>query len=263
MALLARLLGPLVGLLLVMQLTHSLPLGSQPAACSRRSRFSDLTNLTNDQRQRRHNSASSEQDGGPTCGYQSCPELESSKLNVHIIAHTHDDVGWLKTVDQYFYGTRKGNSQAGVQFILDSLIPQLLMDREKRFIYVEMSFFVKWWEEQEEDMRNAVKQLVNEGRLEFINGGWCMNDEATVTYHSTIEQMTYGLKFLNETFGACGHPKVGSIDNTIKVGTSGSLSRLCDWLEIKWQVACARDVASVRIICGGNTEFIQSVEQID
>lgn len=152
-------------------------------------------------------------DGAPkrpdTCGYESCPTTSADKLNVHIIAHTHDDVGWLKTTDQYYFGTKKNYSPMGVQYILDSVIPQLVMDKSKRFIYVEMSFFSKWWQEQDDTMRSIVRRLVNEGRLEFINGGWCMNDEATVTYHSTIEQMTLGLRFLNETFGSCGHPKVG------------------------------------------------------
>jgi hypothetical protein len=29
------------------------------------------------------------------------------KLTVHMVHHTHDDVGWLKTVDEYFSGTDK------------------------------------------------------------------------------------------------------------------------------------------------------------
>jgi lysosomal alpha-mannosidase len=40
------------------------------------------------------------------CGYESCPKPKPGHLNVHLVPHTHDDVGWLKTVDQYFYGDK-------------------------------------------------------------------------------------------------------------------------------------------------------------
>ena len=40
------------------------------------------------------------------CGYDSCPKPKPGHLNVHLVPHTHNDVGWLKTVDQYFYGAK-------------------------------------------------------------------------------------------------------------------------------------------------------------
>jgi lysosomal alpha-mannosidase len=46
-------------------------------------------------------------------------------------------------------------------------------------------------------------------RLEFISGGWCMNDEGTTHYSSIIDQHSLGLEFLRNQFGECGRPKVG------------------------------------------------------
>ncbi|XP_076026820.1 lysosomal alpha-mannosidase [Genypterus blacodes] len=143
-----------------------------------------------------------------TCGYKSCHATKSNMLNVHLVPHTHDDVGWLKTVDQYYYGDRNDIQHAGVQYILDSVVDQLVRDPDRRFIYVETSFFYRWWKQQDAAMQQTVRQLVNEGRLEFVNGGWCMSDEATTHYSAVIDQMTMGLRFLNDTFGACGRPRV-------------------------------------------------------
>jgi len=128
-------------------------------------------------------------------------------LNIHIIAHTHDDVGWLKTVDQYFYGANNTIQRAGVQYILDTVISQLQMNPARRFIYVEIAFFQRWWREQNEGMKTIVRDLVRRGQLEFINGGWTMNDEACVYYTDAIDQMTEGHLFLLREFGVV--PTIG------------------------------------------------------
>ncbi|UJR12010.1 hypothetical protein I4U23_016188 [Adineta vaga] len=143
------------------------------------------------------------------CGYDSCNLGKPDKINVHLVVHTHDDVGWLKTVDQYYYGSRREIVKRGVQYILDSVMMALADNPDRRFIYVEIAFFWRWWNQQSNDTRNLVKQLVNEGRLEFISGGWSMIDEAATHYNSIIDQHALGAEFLHDTFGECARPKIG------------------------------------------------------
>ena len=136
------------------------------------------------------------------------PRSEEEVLQVHLVPHTHDDVGWLKTVDQYYYGADNDIQIAGVQYILDSIVPALETDPSRHFIYVEMAFFARWWRQQTVAMQARVKSLVERGQLEFANGGWCMNDEATTHYNAIIDQMTLGLQFIDENFGLKARPRV-------------------------------------------------------
>jgi len=47
---------------------------------------------------------------------------EADHIYVHMIAHSHDDVGWLKTVDQYFTGSRQDIAVASVREIISTVI---------------------------------------------------------------------------------------------------------------------------------------------
>jgi lysosomal alpha-mannosidase len=38
---------------------------------------------------------------------------------------------------------------------------------DRRFIYVEIAYFWRWWNEQTDDIRNKVKQFVNDGKKYF------------------------------------------------------------------------------------------------
>ena len=41
-------------------------------------------------------------------------------------------------------------------------------------------------------MLYQVKTLVKNKQLEFVNAGWCMNDEAGTHYNAIIDQMSLG-----------------------------------------------------------------------
>jgi len=130
-------------------------------------------------------------------------------LNVHLVAHTHDDVGWLKTVDQYFLGANSSIQFAGVQYILDNIVQQLANDASKRFTFVEQAFFSRWFNRQPPARQALVRELVSQKRLVFANGGWCMHDEASSHYADAIDQTALGQEFIAANFGSEALPSVG------------------------------------------------------
>ncbi|XP_076264017.1 lysosomal alpha-mannosidase-like [Rhynchophorus ferrugineus] len=144
-----------------------------------------------------------------SCGYESCVPIKEGYVNIHLIPHSHDDVGWVKTVDQFYYGTNLEMYPAAVQFIYDNVLRSVQKNPNRKFIYVETAFFWKWWLEQGDFEKNLLKELVNNGQIEFIGGGWSMNDEAVTNYQSIIDQMSWGLRRLSDCFGECARPKMG------------------------------------------------------
>ena len=115
------------------------------------------------------------------CG--SPPSSPGAARSVHLVPHTHDDTGWQVTVDQYFF--------TEVYYVVDTVVDQLEKDPMRHFIYVETGFFARWWDEQPDDRRNVTKALVASGQLEFINGAWCMHDEASPFYTEMVDQVSF------------------------------------------------------------------------
>jgi alpha-mannosidase len=134
--------------------------------------------------------------------------LAPQVLNVHVVPHTHDDVGWRKTVEQYYYGLNQTMERCGaVHAILSTTVAALTEHAARTFTYVEMKFFSMWWYNQTAAMQDTVRFLVANRQLTIANGGWCMHDEAATHYMGMIDQTTLGHQFLLRELGV--RPQTG------------------------------------------------------
>ena len=129
------------------------------------------------------------------------PPYMGDELNIHIVTHTHDDTGWKETVDTYYIDQ--------VEWIFDTMIPVLKSNPDRKFTYVEMAFFERWWNEQDDIMKSDVLDLIDDGQLQINLGGWCMNDEAAPSTSAIIRQMTDGHQFVLKEFGDNARPTTG------------------------------------------------------
>jgi alpha-mannosidase len=139
-----------------------------------------------------------------------------------LLVAQHDDTGWQVTVDQYFFNEvyckfcrcsgaptlRHPADMCDCNVdVIDTVIDQLAQDPMRHFIYVETGFFARWWDTQPPKKKALTKRLVEAGQLEFINGAWCMHDEASPYYVEMIDQTTRGHQFLKQNFGDAAIPR--------------------------------------------------------
>ncbi|KAL3720558.1 hypothetical protein ACJRO7_005382 [Eucalyptus globulus] len=76
--------------------------------------------------------------------YNTVAGVVEGKLNVHLVPHSHDDVGWLKTIDQYYVGSNNSIQGSCVENVLDSVIKALARDPNRKFVFAEMVYSVNF-----------------------------------------------------------------------------------------------------------------------
>lgn len=128
--------------------------------------------------------------------------LNPIELTKHrLVCHSHDDLGWLKTIDQYY--------ENSVRQILTSAISALEKTKTsdprliRKFVYSEVGFlkiFINEDKKQSRQKIEKIKNLIKNGQWEWVNGGISQSDSACPHYEDIISNYFAGQSYLKRNF---------------------------------------------------------------
>ena len=106
--------------------------------------------------------------------------LGGAPITLHILPHTHADVGWLQTVNSL--------ARVNVSRILDGVVHMLQQSPRRRFVWDEMAFLAAWWDSPSttDAQRSTFRDLVQAGRIEMVDAGWSQHDMGCTTLDSML-----------------------------------------------------------------------------
>ncbi|KAN0009894.1 hypothetical protein ACTFIU_007204 [Dictyostelium citrinum] len=121
--------------------------------------------------------------------------LKDGEIKLHLIPHSHCDSGWTSTMNEYYMNQ--------VKSIITSMVQALNIETNppRKFVWSEIGFLEQWWDDMPIEIKNDFTKHVKNDRIEFVNGGWVMNDEACASLESVIRHLSNGHKFIREKFG--------------------------------------------------------------
>jgi lysosomal alpha-mannosidase len=80
------------------------------------------------------------------------PNKSDTRTTIHIVPHSHCDLGWQNTIDGYFYKSEVSGAEGftekmgSVKMIITNVVNALLQNPERKFAWAEMKYFKMWWD---------------------------------------------------------------------------------------------------------------------
>ncbi|OLY85672.1 Alpha-mannosidase 2 [Smittium mucronatum] len=140
------------------------------------------------------------------------------KLVLHILPHTHNDLGWNLTFEEYYFQY--------VRFAMRNVIIELHKSPHRRFTWAE-SPYIEFWLKNEGHLPNNIlpspelskktwlqllRESINSGQFEFTGLEYSSPDEFLSTLYSQFTNMDVGRRYLASNFNVSS--RVGyHIDN--------------------------------------------------
>ena len=72
-------------------------------------------------------------------------DRQEETLHVHLIPYTKTELGWKKTLDEYYSGVNQAVQHAGVSTILSSVVEELSDSPDRTFSFAEVKYLQMWY----------------------------------------------------------------------------------------------------------------------